>query len=388
MKLKLEKDAILGAIEDALRELESQKYALDQSAIVAITDVKGDIIYVNDKFCDISKYSESELLGKNHRIINSKYHSKKFFTDMWSTIGSGKVWRGEIKNKAKDGAYYWVDTTITPFLDEYNKPEMFVSIRFDISKQKQLEYELEEKLRENNSMLSKLSMKKGQLEDFCYIITHDLRSPVANLGMLCDLVNPNTSLEEMHEYFEKMRKVSDYLFETLEDLINSLQIASNQTVESDAISFSAVLNKVMDSLQGDLIDSGAKINSDFSGIDKLDYPSQYLNSIFLNLLSNSIKYRSPNRPLVVDIESQLEGDWLQILYKDNGLGLDVEQHRDSMFKFKKTFHSHPKAKGIGLFLLKSQIESMGGKVEVDGAVDSGLTYKINLVERKKVYEKN
>lgn len=380
MKLKLRKDEILAAIDDAFRELESQKYALDQSAIVAITDVRGDIIYVNEKFCDISQYSESELIGNNHRIINSGHHTKKFFETMWSTIGSGDVWRGEIKNKAKDGSYYWVDTTITPFLNELDKPKLFVSIRFDISKQKQLESELEGKLLENNSMLSQLSVKNSQLVDFCYIITHDLRTPLSNLGMLCNLVDKNSSKAEMQEIFEKLHKVSDYLFETLEILINSLQIASGQNVECDELELSAVFGKVMDSLQGDLIESDAKINVNFSQINHVHYPHQYLNSIFLNLLSNSIKYRSRERPLKVHVESKLDGAWVQINYKDNGLGLDVEQLKDSMFKFKKIFHAHPQAKGIGLYLLKSQIESMGGSVEVSGAVDQGLSYQINLIE--------
>jgi len=149
-------------LKQQLRQLNDYKFALDTAAIVATTDVKGRITYVNDRFCEISKYPREELIGQDHRIINSGYHSKEHIREMWQTIAKGQVWREEFKNKAKDGSYYWVDTTIVPFLNGQNKPYMYLTIRFDITHRK----ELEDALRSHQAALeTKVKERTHQLED-------------------------------------------------------------------------------------------------------------------------------------------------------------------------------------------------------------------------------
>jgi PAS domain S-box-containing protein len=144
------------------KELSDYKYALDESSIVAITDHKGTIKHVNDNFCKITQFSTEELIGQNHRIINSGYHSKEFFRNMWGIISGGKIWKGEVKNKAKDGSIYWVDTIITPFLDERGKPYQYVVTRFDITESKKAEENIK---KQNVELVIQYQEKKNRAEE-------------------------------------------------------------------------------------------------------------------------------------------------------------------------------------------------------------------------------
>ena len=170
------------ALQRSYKELSDFKFALDQSSIVAITDAQGLITYANDKFCEISKYSREELIGKNHQLVNSNYHSKHFFKTLWLTLQSGKIWKGEIRNQAKDGTYYWVDTTIVPFLNDQGKPYQYIAIRNDITERKKAEYQL------------------------LYDVFHDRLTGLANRSLF---------INEIEKCMEQVQKYPDDLFAVL-----------------------------------------------------------------------------------------------------------------------------------------------------------------------------
>lgn len=175
--------AIDGAQEQLIPLLMAYQQAVDTSIISSITDVKGTIIHVNQRFCEVSKFSRQELLGQNHRIINSGFHPKEFLKQMWTTIGKGQVWHGEIKNQAKDGSYYWVDSVIVPIKDSVGKPVQYLSLRTLISERK----EKEERNRED---------QVNAMEEMLFKISHELRQPVVKILGLSDLIDDSRDSPE------------------------------------------------------------------------------------------------------------------------------------------------------------------------------------------------
>lgn len=182
---------------------------LDKLSIVAITDKHGEIVYVNDKFCQISQYSRTELLGSTHKIVNSGYHPKSFFKDLWKTIASGEMWRGEIRNKAKDGSFYWVDTFIFPEMDEHNKVRHYYSIRIDITRRKLQEQEL--------------IKRKEELEDIALMQSHQVRRPVANILGLIDLFEKQELNDINRTLYQMLKQSVTELEHSIKDIVEKAE---------------------------------------------------------------------------------------------------------------------------------------------------------------------
>jgi PAS domain S-box-containing protein len=195
-------------LKKSIQELMDIKFALDESSIVAITDSRGTITYVNEQFVQISKYTKDELIGHDHRILNSGYHSEEFFKDMWRTIGTGEVWKGEIRNRAKDGSYYWVDTTIVPFLNDKGKPYQYLAIRHEITERKRVEQELQK------MMTSIIDVQEEERKR----LSRNLHDGIGQ-NLYSHLITINRLLSELeHPLLHQMQKEATQLIEEIRDI--------------------------------------------------------------------------------------------------------------------------------------------------------------------------
>ena len=368
--------------DNSKKELDDLRRALDESTIVAFTDQKGRITYVNEKFCEISKYSRDELIGEDHRIINSGYHPKEFFKDLWKTIANGKTWRGEIKNKAKDGSYYWVSTTIVPFLDDNNKPFQYASIRHDISQQK----ENEERLRENAIELA----RKQRLESIGTLaggISHDLNNVLSPILMAADMIESRVDPddEEMARILSLIRNNVQRGASMVKQVLTFARGSEEEQTEYVQISY--ILKELFRSWEKTL-----PMNIQLKRLIERDLPLVKANStkvqqVLMNLLTNSVESIG-TEPGEIKIEVQVieleesavnegssSGQFVSCVIRDSGSGIaldDVERIWDPFF----TTKGSQGGTGLGLSTSSNIIKGLGGKLELIENSDKGKAFQI------------
>lgn len=319
---------VLDELERSMQELVDYKFALDESSIVAITDNKGVIRYVNERFCFISKYSKEELIGQDHSIINSGYHPKEFFKNLWKTIGSGKVWKGEIQNRAKDGSLYWVDTTIVPFLNENGKPYQYVAIRSEITERKRVEQELKNMTtkilnvqeEERKSLSRNLHDGIGQ-NLYSHLITiNRLSSEVAH--PLIEQMQKETA-----ELIEEVREISWELRPSVLDdlgLLPAIRSFLNRYTEhyKIAVKFECVLHRRLD----------MKIETT-------------IYRVIQEALTNIRKYACVKEAVITIREMD---DVVRVMVEDQGKGFEEKNH----------------AAGVGLFSMEERARSVDGTLHL------------------------
>ncbi len=361
-------------LEETINELRQQQFAIDQHDIVSITDVQGMIIYANDSFCKISKYSKEELIGQNHRIIKSGYHQASLFIKMYNTIANGDVWKGDLCNKAKDGTLYWVGITIVPYMDaKTNKPLRYVSISTDITDKKLTELEREKLLRE-------VTNNNRELKQFSYITSHNLRAPLTNLLSICNLIKTETIKDPLTiKLIDGFKRSTHDLNDTLNDLINILIIKENIHLPTSEVTFAQTLEKVTLSINKSIERTGTIIHSDFSSAPNVNFNPAYLESVFLNLITNSLKYAKPEGHPIIQINTSTNEDGTtKLIFSDNGIGMDMERVKNKIFGLYQRFHTNSDSKGIGLYLIYSQITALGGKIEFYSEVNIGTTFTLTF----------
>jgi signal transduction histidine kinase len=239
-----------------------------------------------------------------------------------------------------------------------------------------------ENLKEANEKINEhaglLEFQNTQLKDFCNIISHNLRAPLVNLSMLTNFIEKSTDIKEQKQYIEKLKPVINNLNETFSELVESLQVKQDTEIESEKQVLKDCLQRTLDGLAGEINKSHAVIETNFEEAPVIKFPSKYLASIFHNLVSNSLKYKSPQRNPVIKLQTKKVRGAIVLSVTDNGLGIDMGRNKDKLFKIRKIFHHHPDAKGFGLYLTKTQVEAMNGKIWAESTPGEGSTFFVEF----------
>ena len=232
------------------------------------------------------------------------------------------------------------------------------------------------------NLLNELAVQNTQLNDFANITSHNLRSPAGNITALISTIDDDSTIDEYKTVFDMLKKVAQNLNESLNQLIEVLYIKKNKSIEKELLNFQEIYSKTIESLQGEILNSKAVVSANFENAPSIVYPKIYLESIFHNLISNAIKYKHETRIPEIHISTEIKNNRLLLRVKDNGLGIDLNKYGDKIFGLHQVFHKHPNAKGIGLFMTKTQIESLNGKISVTSEVNEGTTFTVEFFMEK------
>jgi PAS domain S-box-containing protein len=337
-------------------QLADLKRALDHAAIVATTDVTGTITYVNDKFCEISGYSREELIGQDHRIINSGLHPKEFMRNLWVTIANGKVWHGEIRNKAKDGHFYWVDTTIVPFLDERGKPYQYIAIRADITARKAAEQQLAQQ-----ATLARL----GQM---AAVVAHEVKNPLAGIKGAIQVLMSRRAAGDMEAVV--MRDIVtriDALNELIQDL---MMFARPRPPRLSEVNLRHLIDEAIVMLRRD--PAGASIDIDVKGQGgRVTGDADLIRATVLNLLLNSAQ--AMNGQGTIRVATALRDSTWTIEVTDNGPGIPADLREQVLEPF---FTTKARGGGLGLPIARRVAELHGGTLTLTFPAGGGTRVTI------------
>jgi len=370
-------------LETANKELTDHKFALDQHANVAMTDIQGTITYVNDKFCSVSQYSREELIGQNHRIMNSGHHPPEFFQEMYETIGDGEVWQGEMKNRAKDGSFYWLDTTIVPFAGSEGKPRQYATIRADITKRKQAEERVQQRTVE-------LETANKELKAFSYSVSHDLRAPLRHISGFSKLLVEEfgSALDPAAQhYLERIQSGTQKMGLLVDELLNLARVGRH-ALSLQSTGLNSIVAEVIAILQPD--DEGRQVQWMIAELPEVQCDPVLVKQIFQNLLANALKFTRPRPQSVIEVSCQKEEDGQPVfMVRDNGIGFNMK-YVDKLFGVFQRLHRPEdfEGTGIGLVTVQRIVHKHGGRVWAEGEVDKGAAFYFTLGTGKQAESKS
>ncbi len=381
-----EQKKIEKALTQSLKEISDYKYALDASSIVDVTDEKGIIKFVNANFCNISQYSPEELIGNTHHLINSDFHTKAFMADMWKIISSGKIWRDEIKNRSKDGNYYWVLTTIVPFLDEHGIPYQYVAIRTDITEQKRVEAELSEArvVAEEEKSKAQDAMKAKQ--QFLSNMSHEIRTPMnAIIGFTKVVLKTDLSAKQK-EYLTAIKMSGDTLIVLINDILDLAKVdAGKMKFEQTPFKLNLSLAAMLHLFEAKMQEKNLALEFTYDPMipEVLLGDPVRLHQIMLNLLSNAVKFTSKGRVgvKVQTLREDAEKTVLEFSIADTGIGIPADRVAKIFENFQQASSDTSRlygGTGLGLAIAKQLVEAQGGSIWVKSTLGEGTTFSFVL----------
>lgn len=335
----------------------------------------GALVDCNQGLCDLTGYRYEELIGTNG--IN--LIAPEFRDLVIEKIISKSTQPYDVVGLRKDGSRFFLE--IHGKNIPYKDGQLRVTEFRDITDRKLAE----EKILEQNARLllitEDLKQKNDQLQEFTQIVSHNLRSPVGNILALLSLIENARDDEERNDAVALLKEAGTTTLTTLTELNQVLQIQQNKNIERQILQFSDVFGSVKSLLNAKIAEAGAIVRSDFDAAPTVSFPKIYLESILLNLLSNALKYRYPGRApeIMVKTVTNVDGS-ISMLVSDNGAGLNMKKYGHQVFKLRKTFHKHPESRGIGLFMIKNQIEAMGGKISLSSIENEGSVFQVDFIK--------
>lgn len=317
-------------------------------------------------------YSEEELLSKPFTELIHPDDIKSTRDAAFNIAEGNALLTFENRYRCKDGSYRWL---LWGSASDAERGLIYATA-VDITERKRSEEELLHSKENIESIAIKLQEQNKRLDEFAHIISHNLRSPIGNIQALINLLDETSSINDYKNIFDKLRNLSKNLGQTMNDLMDTLKANASTDLQKIEIRFKDLLSRVIQSLEGELIHSEASVTFDFNEAPVIHYPKAYLESIFQNLLSNAIKYRQKGRKPTIHFHTEIQRGGIVLTVTDNGQGIDMEKYGDKLFGLHYTFHQHEEARGVGLFLIKTQIESMGGSIHATSKVGEGTTFTI------------
>ena len=340
----------------------------------AVIDFEANLIRISPSWTKILGWTEEELKSESIFHIIHPDDADRTRSELAYLAKTGQMNTFENRLMCQDGSYRWLLWALAP---DSREKIMFASA-IDISARKKSEENILLSKSNLEGITLQLQEQNRRLDEFAHIISHNLRAPVNNIQALINLLDDSSEVSDYKLIFDKLKNVAKNLSETMNELMDTLKAKTQPHVDLTEIRFKEVLDKVVQSLEGELITAQASVTFDFNEAPLIRYSKPYLESIFQNLLTNAVKYKSPHRKPAIHFRSTVNDNHLELHVSDNGQGIDMEKFGDKLFGLHKTFHQHQEARGVGLFLVKTQVEALGGTISAQSQVDQGTTFIIRF----------